>query len=286
MRNVFLFIRRYFTFLFFLFMQGFCIYLIVRYSRYQNAAFTKTALEFTGAISKKYNKVQYYFQLDKTNADLLAANERLLNAQKQNFNQPDTANSIAKIPAGMDTLEANRKWLFMSAKVVQQSIVQQNNYVIINRGSNQQMKTDLGVVDINNGVVGKVVETSANYAAIMSLLHKDSKVSARLFKSPDQAGSITWDGKTPNIVQLTGIPKSAKVIKGDSVITSGLTETFPAGYLIGQVEEVIPEKSTNNYLLKIRTTVNFFNVQMVYAIDNQQKKEIKELEKKLERKSQ
>jgi rod shape-determining protein MreC len=266
-------------------MQGYCIYLIIQYSKFHHAAFSKTALDFSGSISSRYNKIQYYFQLDKTNTDLLKANEILLNAQKKNFNQPDTTDKVAESPSGNDTLEINRKWLFMAAKVVQQSTVQQNNYVIINRGSNQQMKTDLGVIDINNGVVGKVVETSGNFAAVMSLLHKDSKVSAKLFKSQDVAGTISWDGKTPNIVQLTGIPKSVKVAKGDSVITSGLTNTFPAGYLIGQVDEVILEKSSNNYLLKIRTTVNFFNVQMVYAIDNLQQKEIDELEKKIEKKT-
>lgn len=285
MRNVFLFIRRYFTFLFFLVLQGCCIYFIIKYSRYHQAAFSKTALEFTGAISKRYNKVQYYFQLDKTNADLLKANERLLNAQKENFNQPDTLNLISPGPVSFDTVQTNRKWLYMAAKVVQQSTIQQNNFVIINRGVNQQMKTDLGVVDINNGVVGKVVETSDNYAAVMSLLHKDSKVSAMLFKSPDVVGTVSWDGKVPNIVQLSGIPKSVKVIAGDSVITSGLTGTYPSGYLIGRVQEVVPEKSSNNYLLKIKTTVNFYNVQMVYAIDNLQKKEINELEKKLEKKN-
>ncbi len=266
-------------------MQGSCIYLIIKYNKFHKAAFSNTALEFTGAISKKYNKVQYYFQLDKTNEDLLKANERLLNAQKQNFNQPDTLNLITAGPVTNDTLQTNRKWLYRAAKVVQQSTVQQNNYVIINRGSNQQLKTDLGVVDINNGVVGKIVETSGNYAAIMSLLHKDSKVSAMLFKSPDVVGTISWDGKIPNIVQLTGIPRSIKVIPGDSVITSGFTGTYPSGYLIGKVQEVIPEKSSNNYLLKIKTTVNFYNVQMVYAIDNLQKNEINELEKKLEKKN-
>ncbi|MEI7470711.1 MAG: rod shape-determining protein MreC [Chitinophagaceae bacterium] len=247
--------------------------------------FSKTALEVTGNISSRYNRVQYYFLLDKTNDELLKANERLLNQQKQNFSQPDTGNLLSAGPGINDTLSANRKWLYHAAKVVQQSIIQQNNYVIIHRGSNQQLRNDLGVVDINNGVVGKIVETSENFSAIMSLLHKDSKVSAKLFKYPDVAGTIFWDGKTPNIVELIGIPKSLKVAKGDSVITSGLTATYPAGYMIGQVAEVSPDKSSSNYQIKIKTTVNFYNVQMVYAIDNLEQDEIKALEKKLEKKN-
>ncbi len=285
MRNIFLFIRRYFNLIFFLFLQGFCIYLIVTYSKYHHAAFSKTGLEVSGYFSKQYNEVEYFFHLKKTNEDLVKINERLLNAQRQNFMQPDTASIIADGPVTNDTLEIHRKWLYRWAKVVQQSTVNQSNYVILNRGTSQGVSQDMGVVDINNGVVGKIVEVSNNYAAVMSLLHKDSKVSARLFKSPEAVGTIVWDGKTPNIVQLTGISKSAKVVKGDSVVTTALTATYPPGYLIGVVDEVIAEKSTNNYLLKIKTTVNFYNVQMVMVIDNLQKKDIEELENKLKKKT-
>jgi hypothetical protein len=45
--------------------------------------------------------------------------------------------------------------------------------------------------------------------------------------------------------------------------------------LIGYVDEIIAEKSTNNYTLKLRTAANFYNLEFVYAIDNKQAKEIK-----------
>lgn len=286
MRNVFFFIRRYFTFIFFLLLQGFSIYLIVRYSKYHHAAFSKTALEITGTISSKYNTVQNYFELEKTNKDLVKANEKLLNGQTQNFEKADTMNTTGEPLLFTDTIQANRKWFYRWAKVVQQSVISQNNFVILHRGSNQGVAEDMGVVDINNGVVGKITEVSGNYAAVMSLLHKDSKVSARLMKSTDVAGTITWDGKKTNIVQLSGIPKTIKVEKGDTVITTGLTATFPQGYMVGTVDEATPDKSSSNYLIKIKTTVNFYNVQMVYAIENLQKKEINELENKLKKKVQ
>lgn len=267
-------------------LQGFCIYLIVRYSKYHHAAFSKTALEITGTINSKYNKVQNYFELEKTNNDLVKANENLLNAQKQNFEQADTANKTGEPPLFTDTITANRKWFYRWAKVVQQSIISQNNFVIIHRGSNQGVAEDMGVIDINNGVVGKITEVGNNYAAVMSLLHKDSKVSARLLKSPDVAGTITWNGKKINIVELNGIPKTIKVQKGDTVVTTGLTATFPQGYIIGTVDEAVQDKGSTNYLIKVKTLVNFYTVQMVYAIENAQKKEIDELENKLKKKTQ
>jgi len=88
---------------------------------------------------------------------------------------------------------------------------------------------------------------------------------------------MNWDGKTPNILTLTGIPKSAKVAKGDTIITSGFSTSFPKGMLIGFVDEIIAEKSTNNYTIKLRSAANFYDLEFVYAIDNKQAEEINKL---------
>ena len=98
MRNIFLFIRRYFTFLFFLLLQGFSIYLIVHYNKYHNAVFSNTANQLTGKINEQYNKVENYFHLKKTNDSLVKANEKLLNLLKADFLLPDTINKVVLIP--------------------------------------------------------------------------------------------------------------------------------------------------------------------------------------------
>ena len=110
----------------------------------------------------------------------------------------------------------------------------------------------------------------------MSLLHKDSKISVKL-KNGGDAGQVIWDGKDPNRLSLTDIRKSAKVAKGDTVYTSGYTTTFPYGLMIGTIDEIVPDKSTNNYLIKLKSTANFYNLQYVYAIENYQKEEINRL---------
>ena len=66
MRNIFLFLRRYFNFILFLLLQGFSIYLIIQYSNYHKAVFSKTTNQLTGKVNEQFNKVEYYFQLKKT----------------------------------------------------------------------------------------------------------------------------------------------------------------------------------------------------------------------------
>ena len=276
MRNIFLFIRRYFNFVILLILQVFSIYLIVHYNTFHNAVASVVMNEVTGKINTQYNKIDYYFQLKKTNEQLAKDNERLRNQLKANFETPDTSSKIITDSIPYDTLGNHRKWQYFSAKVVSSSVAAQNNFIVLGRGSAQQLKKDDGVMDPNNGVVGIVTDVSENFAVVMSLLHKDSKISAKLKKSGD-AGQVIWDGKDPNRLLLTDIRKSAKVAKGDSVYTSGFTATFPYGLMIGTIDEIIPDKSTNNYLLKLKSTVNFYNLQYVYALENYQREEINRL---------
>ena len=280
MRNIFLFIRRYFNFVIFLALQGFAIYLIIHYNQYHNAIASVYMNEVTGKVNEQYNKVDYYFQLNKTNQQLVKDNERLRNLAKSNFEKPDTINKIITDSIPFDTLGNHRKWIYHAAKVVSNSVTAQNNFIVLGRGAAQQLKKDEGVIDSNNGVVGIVTDVSENYAVVMSLLHKDSKINALLKNDPLGGGTIVWDGKEPNYLSMINVRKSIKVAKGDTVLTSGITTTFPYGLMIGTVDKVEPEKNSNNYHIIIKSTANFYNLQYVFAIDNYQKEEINKLVEK------
>jgi rod shape-determining protein MreC len=284
-RNIFLFVRRYFNFILFLLLQGFSIYLIVHYSKYHNAIFSKTSNQVTGKINEKYSAITSYFSLKKTNDSLVAANEMLYNKLKADFEFPDTTSNFIIDSIKVDSMEQSRKYHYYPAKVVYNSVASQNNFIVLGRGSGQNIKKDMGVIDPNTGVIGIVTEVSAGYAVVMSLLHKDSHLSGKLLKG-GETGTLNWDGKTPNIISLSGIPKSAKVAPGDTVISSGFSTSIPKGMMMGIVQEVKSDKSTNNHLIKFRSAANFYNLEFAYIIDNKQTEEIKAILEKEKQKTQ
>ena len=241
--------------------------------------------ELTGKVNTQKSKITDYFDLKIANDQLAADNARLKNLLHENFEAPDTINKAVADSLAFDTLGTRRKWLYKMAKVVANSISSQENYIELNRGSKQGMEKGLGVIDANNGVVGVVTDVSENFSVAMSMLHKDSYISAKLKKGGD-IGTVVWDGKDPNRLTLIDIRKSAKVAKGDTVFTSGITLKFPYGLMIGVVDEVAPDKSTNNYLIKLRSTANFYNLQYVYSIDNLQKDEMNKLLEKAKKQNQ
>jgi rod shape-determining protein MreC len=275
-RNIFLFIRRYFNFLFFLVLQIIALSFLFRYNKFHEAAFMGIANELTGRVSSRYSNIQYYFHLKKTNEALAQQNEQLLNNLGTNFQPADTLTKIITDTANRDTLGNSRRYIWRNARVVNNSVSLQNNYLTIHRGEGQGVKKDMGVISAN-GIVGMVVNTSENFAVVMTMLNRQSSVSAKL-KKTGEIGKVQWDGKSPEYVTMINIPKSAQVAKGDSVVTSGYSLTFPPGILIGTVTEVVNDNTSNFYSLILRPSTNFYNVEYVTVVDNIQKDEQKKLE--------
>ena len=275
-RNIFLFIRRYFNFLTFLFLQGLSIYFIVSYSRYHQAAFGNTMNRLTGNINKQYNKVEYYFQLKRTNDSLVKANERLYNMLHRDFNISDSADRTVIDTMRIDSLLQFRKFNYLNAKVVSNSVSSQSNFIVINGPNVKKFTSGMGIIGVNNDVVGVITEVDGDYAVVMSLLHKDSKLSGMLLKG-GETGTLSWNGESPNILTLTGISKGAKVAKGDTIITSGKSAIFPKGLLMGRVTDVRAETSNNNYKITFRTAADFNTIEYVYAIQSVDAEPVKKL---------
>lgn len=267
MRNIFLFIRRHLVLILFLSIQAFSIYLIVSYSQYHHAVFGDFSNRITGNINTRYANVLDYFHLKETNDSLVKANEKLYNQLKVNYVLPDSIT-----PAGIDTIRIDsasqyRLYHYQMARVVSNSVSTQSNYMVLAKGAQDGLKTGMGVVDVNNAVVGIITEVYDRYAVVMSLLHKDSHISGKLLKG-GETGTLNWDGADPNIISLSNVSKSAKVHKGDTIITSGFSTTFPKGLLIGSVQQVFTESSSNNYKIDFNTIADFQDLSYVYVIDN------------------
>ena len=175
-----------------------------------------------------------------------------------------------------DSLEKIRKFYYYPAKVVGNTFTLQKNYIIIERGSKQGIKKDMAAISPEGSIVGVVVEVNENYSTIMSLLHRNSKVSAML-KRDKIAGSIEWDGADPNILVLKNISKSAAPKVGDTVITSPYSSNFPAQLLVGRVTTVIQDPASNFLTLNVKASTNFFNLEYVYLVENRRMEEQKKV---------
>lgn len=276
MRNIILFIRRFFTLVVFFVLQGICLAILVNYNKTYEAVFANTANEWSGRADKQYNNIEYFFHLKETNRQLAEENAKLRNALASNFQGPQNNRVQYLDTTYKDTIGRVRQFSWLPAKVVSNSVSSETNYLTLNRGANQGVTKDMAVVG-PDGIVGKVILTSGNYARVMSLLNRNSKVSAML-KKGSYAGIVEWDGADPQQLILRNIPKSAQVKKGDTVLTSNLSGNFPPGLMVGTITTVESEQASNFYTMKVKTATNFFSLQFAYLVENETWKEQRALE--------
>jgi rod shape-determining protein MreC len=281
-RNLFAFIRRFSVLLFFLLLEIISFTLLFRYNKFHQASYMDVASEITGRVENQYARVETYFSLKKENEDLRLRLKELQNRLPENFQAADTATKLVSDSIPYDTLGNVRRYLYMDAVVSNNSISQPNNIVTIHRGSKQGVEPKMVVIG-PNGVVGVVLDVTDNFSSVMSMLNKQSRISAML-KKTGEVGRIEWDGANPQLVQFRDIPKSVKVQAGDTVMTSQYSD-FPPGITIGVIQKVIPEKSGNNYLLQVQPSTDFSRLQNVFVIHNLQRREQLELELRTKQKT-
>jgi len=283
-RNVFLFIGRHFNFLFFLVLQIIALSFLFRFNKYHEAAFLNVSTELTGRINERYNNIEYYFQLKKTNESLVQENLTLRQQLKENYEAPDSLRRMINDTIKVDTGRSILKYRILEAKVVNNSVMAMANYLTIHRGFDQGVRPNMGVTG-PQGIVGSVVNVSKNFATVQSMLHYQFGVVAKLQNSRE-TGTISWNGQSPLFVTMKNIPKSVKVNIGDTVVTSQISSLFPANLMVGTVADIVPDPSSNFYTLKVRTATNFSTLEYVYVIDNLQYDEQKRLEDSTRKKIQ
>lgn len=277
MRNIFLFIQRFFVLFVFVVLQILCILVLVNYNKTYQAYFAGSANGLIGRVNTQYNEVHEYFTLRKTNEQLAQQNKELLQLLSKNYAASDTV-SVTKLDSMLrDTLGRIRKFDFMVARVVNNSTSEENNFITIERGSKEGVVKDMGVLG-PNGIVGKVFLVSDNYSVVMSLLNHNSRVSAMLKRDSTNNGFIDWDGKNASYITMHNVPKSAKIQKGDTVLTSNLSGNFPPGMMVGTVAEISVDPSSAFYTLRLKTATNFYNLQYIYLIKNLRWEEQRKLE--------
>lgn len=265
MRNFISILSRFHVLIFFVAMQLLSVSLLIRFNRSHQARYLETAYHFTGSINSLYTRVISYFQLAENNAALAAENSRLRNQLASNNAALPTGVREVSMPA-VDSGKIIRKYLWRPARVINNSVSAQNNFITILRGRLQGIAPEMAVVSAG-GIVGIVSDVSDNMAVVKSLLHRKSTTSVML-KNSETTGLLEWDGVSDRLLQLRGIPKSTAIRVGDTVVTSRISLNYPAGLLVGTITSIDNKADGSYYRLQITPAARFRYLDYVDVIEN------------------
>lgn len=291
MHNLLSFIFKYRASLLFVFLELVSAYFIVNNNDYHQAAFINSSNQMVASVMNTTNSVGEYFTLAEVNQRLSEENARL-HELLQNGLQPtdslmnkdslalealaeDSVSIIAPRQSRRDSLRL-KQYLFLPARVVDNTVKRAKNYVTIDKGSAEGIEKDMGVI-CPDGIVGKVKDVSEHFSVVTSLLHTEMFISV-LVKRSNTLGSVQWNGRNSTVASLHDIPIHINIITGDTIVTSGYSGIYPPGTLVGTVAEVRPEEDAAFYDIDVDLSTEFQELSYVYVVKNQLKEEKDSLE--------
>ncbi len=136
--------------------------------------------------------------------------------------------------------------------------------IIIDKGSRDGLKFDMGVLSEEGIIIGKVVELKDNSARVCLTTSPGCQLAASLQNS-DKTQGLT-DGRLGLTIVMDYIPQLEKINVGDTVITSGLSSTIPRGLVVGRVTDVKSESNEVWQSATIEPLINLNNLTVVSVI--------------------
>ncbi|MDR0687667.1 MAG: rod shape-determining protein MreC [Prevotellaceae bacterium] len=266
------FILRFHGFILFLILEGAAVSLIFYGTYYQQTQMFGALQALQSHSYAIAGNVTDYLALKGDNKTLLLENAKLRNMLDY-YQSHDATKSVAPESAG-----AGKLFSYIPAKVVNSATNRQNNYLVLNVGEWHNIFPEMGVVT-DNGVVGIVVNTSAHYATVMSLLNRSFKISARI-KRTEYLGTLMWDGLDYREAILSEIPQHVMIRLGDTVETSGYSAIFPEGILIGTIASYETRKG-NFHEIRVKLEADFKKLRYVNVIRFTHAAELRRLEQQL-----
>jgi len=268
MRTLLRFFQKYYTLLLFLLLEIIAFTLIIQGSSYQRSRLIGLNRQVTGYIYSKVDGAREYFLLKEVNELLVEENTELRNRLDLISSRLDSATVISEV-------QGEHRYYFVQSRIVHNSISKQLNYLTLNKGKKQGVFRNMGVVG-DQGLVGIVLESSANFATVIPIINREFRLSAKI-KSNNYAGILQWDGISPRFAVLTEIPFHVNLTEGDTILTSGFSSIFPEGIQVGRIESFSLEKG-NFYDIRVELFTDFQRLFQVNVIRNYRQEEQLNLE--------
>lgn len=270
MQNLFEFLRKHYSYFLFLLLESLSLFLLADNNEFQRSSFYSTSHVISGSVNNIFSSISEYFSLRKTNKVLVEELAKLHSRLPEAFYKTDTVSQYRK--DSVIFLE----YKYISAKVISNSTNKRNNFLMINKGKIHGIQNHMGVI-IGNKIVGQVISVSPHFSWIMSILNKDSRVSGK-FKKNNQLVNVEWIGGNYRKGQVKEIPKHIVIMKGDTIITSGNSDIFPEGLLIGTISNftIAQDENFNNGEIFFSTDFNSLGyVEVVIDILRNEKEDLK-----------
>lgn len=203
-------------------------------------------------LKKQLGELQVQFQQEHATADRARQLERLLGFQHQ---------------IGLQTIPAT---------VIGAGVSLDFRTLTIDKGSSAGVKPDMAVI-APTGVVGRIVTPTRHASKVQLLIDRNAAAGALVERSRAQGVVVGARGEREDdeqvrrpdddLLRMEYVAGTADVRVGDTVVTSGIDQIYPKGFLIGTVESV--DRGTGTYkVIRVRPAVDFSQLEEVLIVSS------------------
>ena len=282
MRALFNFLVKHNDWFLFLLLEGISLVLLVRFNNYQSATFFTSAGSMAGSVYSMFMDANRYFHLKTENDGLLAQNVALTRELSQLKEQLTELRNSETLLNDSLVKSIDSGYRFLTANIINNSLNSVNNFITLNKGSDDGVRPEMGVFN-SDGIVGVVYLTSENRSIVIPLLNSKSSISCRV-KGSESFCSLSWDGGDTRYSNLIDLPRYAQFEKGDTVVTSGFSSIFPGDLPVGTVERIEDSADGMFYTVRVKLFVDFSRLTSVFIVGNDDYEEQSQLEQEITKK--
>lgn len=152
----------------------------------------------------------------------------------------------------------------IGARIIGRSPNNWYNAMIIDKGSRDGIQQNMPVIS-PDGLVGRVSSVNENSAQVFLITDREVAVGVLLQETRETNGIVEGLGDN-SMLRMRNIPYYSKVQKGDQVVTSGLSEYYPKGIVIGKIKKMTREPNGLLLSATVAPAVDFNKLEEVFII--------------------
>ncbi len=207
---------------------------------------------------------QNYFDLVDVNKENSDLNLEIAELKQQIFELSSLKQENSRLKNLLNFTEglARQKVL---ARVISWDTTNRYEKLRINKGLNQGVTKNSIVINAH-GLIGKVINVSANYSDISTILDFQSKVDV-MFEVTRSHGVL--EGISDELTSIKYVKNSDDIQINEIILTSGLGNIFPKGIKVGAITSVVAQEHDLTKEVKAKPFVDFSRLEEVVVLLNE-----------------
>jgi len=137
------------------------------------------------------------------------------------------------------------------------------NTILLDAGKEKGIRKNIPVVN-SEGVVGKVIDVGKHSSIAQLLNDRNFRISVTI--NPVGANGILHGGR--GLSDLKEVPKGLLVTVGDTVVTSGYSDIYPTGLMVGVVTSVDEKPEHFFKEIKVEPSASMSKLKEVFLLVN------------------